>query len=40
MVKLNNTQEIIGINVLDHLGLIMSTINRLGIDKQIQHIIK
>ena len=39
MVKLNNTQEIIGTDVLDHLGLIMSTINKLGIDKQIDKLI-
>ena len=35
MVKLNNTQEIIGTDVLDHLGLVAATIDKLGIAKQI-----
>lgn len=35
MVKLNSTQEIIGTDVLDHLGLVAATIDKLGIAKQI-----
>jgi transposase len=35
MVKLNSTQEIIGTDVLDHLGLVAATIDKLGISKQI-----
>lgn len=31
MAKLNNNQEIIGTDVLDHLGLVAATINKLGI---------
>lgn len=39
MVKLNNTQEIIGTDVLDHLGLVAATIDKLGISKQIDRLI-
>jgi transposase len=35
MVKLNSTQEIIGTDVLDHLGLVAATIDKLGVAKQI-----
>jgi hypothetical protein len=38
MVKLNSTQEIIGTDVLDHLGLVAATIDKLGIAKQIDTI--
>ena len=35
MFKLNSTQEIIGTDVLDHLGIVAATIDKLGIAKQI-----
>ena len=35
MVKLNSTQEVIGTDILDHLGLVAATIDKLGIAKQI-----
>ena len=39
MVKLNSNQEIIGTDVLDHLGLIAATVDKLGIAKQIDKLL-
>ena len=39
MVKINSTQEIIGTDVLDHLGLVAATIDQLGIAKQIDKLL-
>jgi transposase len=38
MVELHSPQEIIGTDVLDHLGLVVATIDKLGIAKQIDRL--